>query len=48
MKRYIVFYEHRIYGYYSTPIEAPDMIAALTDFTDNWVYEKIYGIMLER
>lgn len=45
MKKFIVFYEHRSYGYYSTKLEANEIQDALDDFIENFAYNKIYGIM---
>lgn len=47
MNTYLIFYEHKSYGYYVTDIEAETIQDALQDFTTNWAYKQIYGIMLK-
>ena len=44
-KEFIVFYEHKDYGYYTLTVDAEDIVEALKDFNDNYVYKEIYGIM---
>jgi hypothetical protein len=47
MNTYSIFYEHRILGYYVTDIEGESILSALEDFTTNWAYKQIYGIMVK-
>jgi hypothetical protein len=44
-KQFIVFYQHREYGYYSTNIEAKTIDVALKDFLLHWSFVRVYGIM---
>jgi hypothetical protein len=44
-KEFIVFYEHTDYGYYTTTVDAEDIVKALNDFSENYAYNEIYGIM---
>lgn len=44
-KEFIVFYEHTDYGYYTTTIDAEDIVEALNDFNENYAHNGIYGIM---
>jgi hypothetical protein len=45
MRDFIVFYEHTEYGYYSTTIDADDIVEALNFFAEEYAYNEIYGIM---
>jgi predicted transcriptional regulator len=46
MKReFIVFFEHTHYGYYTLTVDAEDIVKALKDFSENYAYNEIYGIM---
>lgn len=44
-KEFIVFYEHTSYGYFTTIIDAEDIVKALNDFNENYTHNGIYGIM---
>ena len=44
-KEFIVFYEHTDYGYFTTTVYAYDIVKALKDFSENYAYNEIYGIM---
>jgi len=44
-KEFIVFYEHADYGYYTSIIDAYDIVEALNYFSESYSYEQIYGIM---
>ena len=45
MRYFIVFYEDAEYGYYSTIIDADDIVEALNFFAEEYAYNEIYGIM---
>lgn len=44
-KEFIVFYEHTDYGYYTTTIDGEDIVKALKHFSEDYIYNCIYGIM---
>jgi hypothetical protein len=44
-KQFIIFYEHTEYGYYTTTIDGESIHDALTDFSNEYAYNEIYGIM---
>ena len=47
MKSFIIYYEHRKYGYYThnSDQEFETIQECLADFINNWGYNKVYGIM---
>jgi len=48
MNKYIIYYENKDYGYYTTEIDADTIDQALEEFIEDWAYEEIYGIMMIR
>lgn len=44
-KDFIIFYQHREYGYYSTEESGNDILEVLSYFMENYSYVKVYGIM---
>jgi len=47
MKRFIIYYEHLKYGYYThkSDDEFETIQEALNDFIENFAHKKVYGIM---
>lgn len=48
MNEYTIYYEHTQYGFYVTEIDAPTILQALTEFTNDYAHNGIYGIMVKR
>jgi hypothetical protein len=44
-REFIVFFEDKNYGYYTLTVDAEDIVEALKDFSENYDYKEIYGIM---
>lgn len=44
-KKFMVFYIDEDYGYYTTTVDAYDILEALKDFSNNYAYFNIVGIM---